>query len=50
MAIGYIMSILKNLTGLCVISQKAYIKNTFAEIVYNVLVVKVFWYSIKKCF
>ena len=31
------------LTDLCVIRQKTKIKNTFASIAYNVLVVKKFW-------
>ena len=37
------MSILKILTDLCVIRQKAKVKNAFADIGYNVLVVKEFW-------
>ena len=37
-----IMSILKILTDLCAIRQKTKIKNSFASIVYNVLVVKEF--------
>ena len=41
MAISHIMSILKILTDLCEIRQKK-IKNTFASIVYNVLLVKEF--------
>ena len=40
MKISSIMSILKVLTNLCVIRQKIKIKNTFADVVYNVLVVK----------
>ena len=36
------MSILKILTDLCVTRQKLIIKNNFANIVYNVLVVKEF--------
>ena len=34
------MSVLKILTDLCVIRQSVKIKNTFASIVYNALVVK----------
>ena len=34
---------IKDLTDLCAIRRKAGIKNTFASIVYNVLVVKEFW-------
>ena len=37
------MSILKILTYLCVIRQKIRIKDTFVDIIYNVLVVKGFW-------
>ena len=37
------MSILKVLTDLCVIRQSVKVKNNFANIVYNVLVVKEFW-------
>ena len=40
MKISSIMSISKVLTNLCVIRQKIKIKNTFADVVYNVLVVK----------
>ena len=40
MKISSIMSISKVLTDLCVIRQKIKIKNTFADVVYNVLVVK----------
>ena len=43
MTISYIMFILKILTDLCVIRHKTKVKNTFADIVYNVLVVKEFW-------
>ena len=43
MTISYIMFILKILTDLCVIRHKMKVKNTFADIVYNVLVVKEFW-------
>ena len=38
MKISRIMSISKILTNLCVIRQKIRIKNTFADIAYNVLV------------
>ena len=48
MKISYTMSILKNLTDLCVIRQSVKTKNTFASIVYNVLVVKKFWKKYKK--
>ena len=34
---------IKDLTDLCAIRRKVGIKNTFANIVYNVLVVKEFW-------
>ena len=40
MKISSIMSISKVLTNLSVIRQKIKIKNTFADVVYNVLVVK----------
>ena len=40
MKISSIISISKVLTNLCVIRQKIKIKNTFADVVYNVLVVK----------
>ena len=40
MKISRIMSILKILTDLYVIRQKIRVKNTFVDIVYNVLVVK----------
>ena len=42
------MFILKILTGLCFTKQELKIKNGFVEVVYNVLVVKRYWYSIKK--
>ena len=42
------MSISKILIDLCAISQKIRIKNTFADIVYNVLVVKKSCKNIKK--
>ena len=37
------MSISKILTDLCSIKQNVKVKNTFADIVYNVLVDKGFW-------
>ena len=40
---SHIMSVLKILMLLCPIRQKMRIKNTFASIVYNVLLVKVSW-------
>ena len=40
MKIGLIMCIEKILTDLCAIKQKIAIKNIFANVVYNVLVVK----------
>ena len=40
MKINLIMSISKILTDLCGIRQKSKIKNTFANFVYNILVVK----------
>ena len=43
MKINHIMSNLKNITDLYGIRQKIRIKNTFASIVYNVLVMKEFW-------
>ena len=39
MKISHIMSVSKVLTDLCVIRQKIRIKNTFSDIVYNVLAV-----------
>ena len=39
---SHIKSISKILTELCAIRQKIKIKNTFASIVYNILVVKEF--------
>ena len=40
------MSTSKTLTDLCAIRQRAKVKKTFADIVYNVLVVKRFWLNI----
>ena len=48
MKISHIMSISKTLTYLFAIKQSVKIKNTFVDIVYNVLVAKRFWQSIKK--
>ena len=42
------MSISMILTDLCVIRQSVKIKKTFANIVYNVLVAKVFWQNTVK--
>ena len=42
MTISLIMSISKILTDLCAIRQKTKMKNTFASIVYNDLVVREF--------
>ena len=42
------MSILKILTNLCAIRQKVRIKNTFASIVYSVLVIEKSCKSLKK--
>ena len=39
MKISHIMSVSKVLTDLCVIRQKIRMKNTFSDIVYNVLAV-----------
>ena len=41
--ISYIMSILKILTDLYVVRQNVKVKNTFADIVYEALVVKEIW-------
>ena len=48
MKISHIMSISKILTDLCSIRQKIKIKNTFADIVYNVLAVEKFCKNIRK--
>ena len=48
MKINHIRSISKTLTYLCALKQGVKIKNTFVDIVYNVLVAKRFWQSIKK--
>ena len=43
MSISYTMCIERILTDLCVIRQNVGLKNTFASIVYSVLVVKKYW-------
>ena len=43
MIIDDIMSTLKTLTHLCFIKQIIKTKNGFVEVVYNTLVVKMFW-------
>ena len=43
MKVNQIMSKLKNITDLYGIRQKIRLKNTFASIVYNLLVMKEFW-------
>ena len=43
-----IMCILKTLTDLCLIKQDLKLKNTFVKVFYSVLVVKMFFYNIKK--
>ena len=48
MKISRIMSISKILTDSCAIRQKIRIKNTFADIGYNVLVVRKSYKNIKK--
>ena len=48
MKIGHIMSMSKIITDLCAIRQSITIENIFANIVYNVLVVKKVWRNIKK--
>ena len=40
MKISLIMAILKILTDLCAIRQNARLKNTFANVAYNILLVK----------
>ena len=46
--ISHIMSMSETLTDLCAIRQNVRLKIFFANIVYNVLVVKEFWQNIKK--
>ena len=43
MPISCTMCIERILTNLCVIRQNVGLKNTFANIVYGVLVVKIYW-------
>ena len=43
------MCTLKILTGLCFTKQKIKTKKGFAEAVYSVLVVKMYWQNIKNC-
>ena len=43
MNINHTMSMSKTLTDLCSRRQNKRIKNTFADIVYNVLVLKEYW-------
>ena len=48
MMINHIMCTSKILTDLCLIKQKIKTKIGFVEVVYSVLVVKVYWQDIKK--
>ena len=48
MVINHIMCTSKILTDLCFIKQRIKTKNTFAKVVYSVLVVKACWENIKK--
>ena len=48
MIINHIMCTSKILTGLCFTKRKMKTKNGFVEAVYNVLVVKMCWWGIKK--
>ena len=48
MRISRPMSISRILRDLCVIRQKIRVKNTFADIVYNVLVMKKSWKNTKR--
>ena len=47
MMINRIVCILKILTDLCLSKQKIKTKNSFARVVYSVLVVKMYWQNIK---
>ena len=47
MKTSHIMCKLKILTDLYFTKQKIKIKNTFARVVYNVLVVKMYWKNMK---
>ena len=48
MKTSHIMCTSKILTDLCFTKQKIKTKNTFARVVYSVLVVKIYWQNIKK--
>ena len=48
MVINRIMCISKILTDSCFTEQRIKTKNTFAKVVYSVLVVKMCWQNIKK--
>ena len=48
MRINHAMSTSKTLTDLCVIRQDLRLKNTFANVAYNVLVVQIFSKNLKK--
>ena len=48
MKTNHIMCISKILTDLCFIKQKTKTKNTFARVVYSVLVVEKYWQNIEK--
>ena len=48
MKTSHIMCISKILTDLCFTKQRIKTKNTFAKVVYSVLVVKMCWQNIKK--
>ena len=48
MKTSHVMCASKILTDLCFAKQKIKIKNTFARVVYSVLVVKMYWKNIKK--
>ena len=48
MKAGDIVCISKILTDLCFTKQRIKTKNTFAKVVYSVLVVKMCWQNIKK--
>ena len=48
MVINRIICISMTLTDLCVTKQVTKTKNTFAKVVYGVLVVKMCWENIKK--
>ena len=48
MKTSHIMCTSKILTDLCFTKQRIKTKNTFAKVVYSVLVVKMCWQNIKK--